>query len=101
MEGTLTGDRELMEYAFYNLFTNAVKYSPAETEIHVFGEAVAASELRLAVRDQGIGMDAQELKSIFKKFYRTKRAEAREKSEPESGCRSSNRLSLITGGAWK
>ena len=23
------GDRELMEYAFYNLLTNAVKYSPA------------------------------------------------------------------------
>ena len=28
VEGTLVGDRELMEYAFYNLLTNAVKYSP-------------------------------------------------------------------------
>jgi len=25
----LTGDRELMEYACYNLLTNAVKYSPS------------------------------------------------------------------------
>ena len=33
----LTGDRELMEYAFYNLLTNAVKYSPAETKLSVFG----------------------------------------------------------------
>jgi two-component system phosphate regulon sensor histidine kinase PhoR len=33
-------------------------------------------ELRLSVRDQGIGMDAKEIKSIFQKFYRTKRAEA-------------------------
>jgi len=57
------------------LLTNAVKYSPAETEIHV-SAIVSGGELRLAVRDQGIGMDAQELKSIFKKFYRTKRAEA-------------------------
>jgi signal transduction histidine kinase len=72
---SLTGDRELMEYAFYNLLTNAVKYSPAETEIHV-GSELLNGELRLSVRDQGIGMDAQELKSIFKKFYRTKRAEA-------------------------
>jgi signal transduction histidine kinase len=72
---SLTGDRELMEYAFYNLLTNAVKYSPADTEIHVFA-TVSGGELRLSVRDQGIGMDAQELKSIFKKFYRTKRAEA-------------------------
>ena len=29
----------------------------------------------MSVRDQGIGMDAKEIKSIFKKFYRTQRAE--------------------------
>ncbi len=75
VEAVISGDRELMEYAFYNLLTNAVKYSPAETEVHV-GAALSGGELRLSVRDQGIGMDAQELKSIFKKFYRTKRAEA-------------------------
>jgi signal transduction histidine kinase len=75
VEAVVTGDRELMEYAFYNLLTNAVKYSPAETEIHV-SAGLLDGELRLSVRDQGIGMDAQELKSIFKKFYRTKRAEA-------------------------
>jgi signal transduction histidine kinase len=75
VEAVLTGDRELMEYAFYNLLTNAVKYSPAETEVHI-SSALSGGELRLSVRDQGIGMDAQELKSIFKKFYRTKKAEA-------------------------
>ena len=31
----LTGDRELMEYACYNLLTNAVKYSPQRTEVTV------------------------------------------------------------------
>jgi signal transduction histidine kinase len=75
IEGTVTGDRELLEYAFYNLLTNAVKYSPSNTEIRVTAE-MRGTELRLAVRDQGIGMDSRELKSIFKKFYRTKRAEA-------------------------
>jgi signal transduction histidine kinase len=75
VEGTLVGDRELMEYAFYNLLTNAVKYSPAGAEVHVVSE-LSSGEMRLAVRDQGIGMDAKELKNIFKKFYRTKRAEA-------------------------
>ena len=64
-----------MEYAFYNLLTNAVKYSSSETEIHVTAD-FRGGELRLAVRDQGIGMDEKELKNIFKKFYRTKRAEA-------------------------
>jgi signal transduction histidine kinase len=74
VEGVLSGDRELMEYALYNLLTNAVKYSPPETEVHVVSD-FRHGELRLSVRDQGIGMDSKELKSIFKKFYRTKKAE--------------------------
>ena len=75
VDGTITGDRELMEYALYNLMTNAVKYSPAQTEVHISSER-RNGELRMAVRDQGIGMDAAEQKKVFQKFYRTKRAEA-------------------------
>jgi two-component system phosphate regulon sensor histidine kinase PhoR len=75
VEGALVGDRELMEYAFYNLLTNAVKYSPSDTHICV-AAVTRGNDLRLAVRDQGIGMDAKELKNIFKKFYRTQKAEA-------------------------
>jgi signal transduction histidine kinase len=71
----LTGDRELMEYAVYNLLTNAIKYSPAETTVRVSG-AFDGAALRLAVADQGIGMDRKELKKIFTKFYRTRKAEA-------------------------
>jgi signal transduction histidine kinase len=71
----LTGDRELMEYAVYNLLTNAIKYSPAETRVAVTSE-FDGKNLRLSVRDQGMGMDEQELASIFRKFYRTRKAEA-------------------------
>lgn len=72
---TLNGDRELLEYAVYNLLTNAVKYSPAETIVTVSAHR-DQNQLRLSVRDQGIGMDEKELRSIFQKFYRTKKAEA-------------------------
>ncbi len=70
----LSGDRELMEYACYNLLTNAVKYSPQRTEVTVTvsGEH---GHIRIAVQDQGIGMDSKEVKQIFHKFYRTKKAE--------------------------
>lgn len=74
-EAELWGDRELMEYAIYNLLSNAVKYSPAETEITV-SAVRERDQLRLSVKDQGIGMDEAELRNIFRKFYRTKRAEA-------------------------
>lgn len=73
-DGELVGDRELMEYAVYNLMTNAIKYSPPNTEMTVASHA-ENGHLRLSVRDQGIGMEAKELKNIFKKFYRTRRAE--------------------------
>jgi len=70
----LTGDRELMEYAFYNLLTNAIKYSPRRTQVTV--AAVRRQEqAHISVEDQGIGMDHKEVKKVFQKFYRTKRAE--------------------------
>ena len=71
---TVTGDRELMEYAVYNLLTNAVKYSPAETKVDV-SASLQDGQLSVAVQDEGIGMSADELKKIGQKFYRTKRAE--------------------------
>ena len=74
-DAAVTGDRELLEYAIYNLLTNAVKYSPAGSTVTVKSER-AGDQLRLSVADQGMGMDAAEVKHIFDKFYRTKRAEA-------------------------
>jgi signal transduction histidine kinase len=70
----VTGDRELMEYACYNLLTNAVKYSPQRTEVTTSAWRDEAL-VRIAVKDQGIGMDHKEVKQIFQKFYRTKKAE--------------------------
>lgn len=75
LSGALEGDRELMEYAVYNLMTNAVKYSNADTEVTVRC-ITEGDRVRISVQDQGIGMDARELRQIFQKFYRTKRAEA-------------------------
>ena len=71
---TLTGDRELMEYALYNLLTNAVKYSPPETTVTIRA-AKQGHSVHLSVRDQGVGIEPSDLKKIFQKFYRTRSAE--------------------------
>jgi signal transduction histidine kinase len=73
-DAQLNGDRELMDYAFYNLLTNAVKYSPPSTEVAVFAQR-DGERVRISVKDQGIGMDQKEVRKIFQKFYRTKNAE--------------------------
>lgn len=73
-QGTVTGDRELLEYAFYNLLNNAVKYSPERTGIECRCEVVEG-KVKVSIRDQGMGMDATDLKKIFDRFYRSRRAE--------------------------
>ena len=70
----LTGDRELMEYAFYNLLTNAIKYSPPRTQV-TLAAVRKQGHVNISVDDQGIGMDQKEVKKIFQMFYRTRRAE--------------------------
>jgi signal transduction histidine kinase len=73
-DASLEGDRELMEYAVYNLLTNAIKYSPASTEVAAFGYR-EAKRVFISVQDQGMGMDRTEVRRIFQKFYRTAKAE--------------------------
>jgi signal transduction histidine kinase len=100
LKGELNGDRELMEYAVYNLLTNAVKYSPSNTEITISSEA-RGDELRISVQDEGIGVDSKELKSIFQKFYRTKRAEASGETGSGIGLSIVEQIVKVHGGSME
>lgn len=71
---TLQADRELLEYAVYNLLTNAIKYSPRESRVRIMAGRSDRGIL-ISVADQGIGMTKDEVKKLFQKFYRTERAE--------------------------
>lgn len=71
---TLTGDRELLEHALYNLVTNAIKYSPPGTTVRV-AATNGQGKTRLAVTDEGMGLTEEEQKAVFRKFYRTQGAE--------------------------
>ena len=64
------GDREELRAAVSNLLDNAVKYSGEAVSVAV--ELAHADERTLAVRvtDRGIGIHRNQLKRIFKRFYR-------------------------------
>ena len=69
--GTLvTGDPEELRTAVSNLLDNAVKYSPYGVHISVELDGSDKERLALRVRDQGVGIPQQEMKRIFKRFYR-------------------------------
>lgn len=70
----ISGDRELIGFAIFNLLTNAVKYSREGTTISVSAGA-ADGMLRLSVRDQGMGIEEKDLAKLGTRFFRTRRAE--------------------------
>jgi two-component system sensor histidine kinase SenX3 len=64
------GDPEELRTAVSNLLDNAVKYSPDGVHISVELDAPDEERLVLRVRDRGVGIPEEELKRIFKRFYR-------------------------------
>ena len=63
------GDAEELRTAVSNLIDNAVKYSGSKVDVDV---RVAADQKNvvLQVHDRGVGIPPEELKRIFKRFYR-------------------------------
>jgi signal transduction histidine kinase len=63
----VSGDAGRLEQVLTNLLDNASKYSDPRTQIEV-ALRVAGGGAELSVRDQGIGIDAQMLPSVFELF---------------------------------
>jgi signal transduction histidine kinase len=69
-QAIVLGDGDELKAAVYNLIDNAVKYSQGDVKVKV--ELTAAENHRVAVKvtDNGVGISPDELKRIFKRFYR-------------------------------
>ena len=65
----VAADPDKARQVLTNLVDNAVKYSPDGGKVTV-EVAVAGSQLRYAVRDEGLGVPPEEHRRIFEKFYR-------------------------------
>jgi len=73
---TASVDPVLLEQAVVNLLDNAVKYSDPEREVEISGRA-ADREIRIRVRDQGVGIERRHLPRLFERFYRVDKARSR------------------------
>jgi signal transduction histidine kinase len=61
---------EDLRTAVLNLLDNAVKYSPNGVDVRCSLEIVGYSNLALTITDCGVGIAPNQLKRIFKRFYR-------------------------------
>ncbi len=68
-------DSTAMSLVLQNLITNGVKYGGSAQQIFIRTTLARAGnkrpEVQVAVEDQGIGIDREEMKQIFEPFYRS------------------------------
>lgn len=64
------GSAEDLRTAVFNVLDNAVKYSGENVDVRVSLEAPDEKRIVLRVQDQGIGIPQEDVKRVFKRFYR-------------------------------
>lgn len=74
----LKTDRESFRTIFSNLLNNAIKYSPNKTKID-FISKTDKNYVTISIKDYGYGIDKNNIKRIFERFYRTSKARAHTK----------------------
>ena len=69
-EDVVMGDRDELKAAVTNLVDNAIKYSGEQVRVTVEIAKLGARRVAISVRDEGIGITRDELKHVFRRFYR-------------------------------
>ena len=64
------GSAEDLHTAVFNVLDNAIKYSGETVDVRVRLDTPDEKRVVLSVQDQGVGIPPDDLKSIFKRFYR-------------------------------
>ena len=68
----------LLEQALANLVSNAIKYAPDDSTVHL-GARADDDLVVLSVRDEGPGIPPEHLERLFERFYRIDRARSRDR----------------------
>lgn len=66
---TVLLDKRLIKNVLFNLISNAIKFSPEGGVIEITTQGVNSST-RISVKDNGIGIPAEDQKHLFERFFR-------------------------------
>ena len=69
--GWIESDKKLLRNILINLISNAVKFSEANSTIHITS-AVKDTQATITVRDEGIGISEEDQGHLFSSFFRGK-----------------------------
>lgn len=72
-ETPIFSDPGILKNILYNLMSNAIKYSDEGQEI-LYRTVLNENELKVTVKDSGIGIPKEDQKQLFNRFFRAKNA---------------------------
>lgn len=75
----VTADRDLIHQALYNIVDNAIKFTPENGNITVTVKTDAENRPSISIRNDGKGINPDELKLIFDRFYKSDKARSANK----------------------
>ena len=73
----LSMDSNRIRQVLFNLTTNAIRYTPEGGEISI-KTSVQPGNVRVAVQDNGEGLEPDQLNAVFDRFYRSDKSRSRE-----------------------
>lgn len=91
----ITGDRDLLVLAVYNLVENALKFTSANDSVEVRALEDGRS-IVIEVADSGVGIPPEDISKIFEELYRGSNARSTEGSG--LGLALVNRIAVLHGG---
>ena len=87
----------LLEQAISNLIDNAVKYSPAGSNVAVCADQ-SEGQVFISVKDNGPGIESQHLPRIFERFYRVDKGRSRAEGGTGLGLAIVKHIAQVHGG---
>lgn len=77
-------DAQLLEKVFFNLLSNAFKYTSDKGSITISGK-ITEQEIEISISDTGTGIAEHEVSQIFKRFFQANSTKVGEQASPGTG----------------
>ena len=93
----IVGDRGRIEQVLINMVSNAIKYTK-DGGVITMTAGQTGNQVWCTVRDNGVGIPAQDVDRVFERFYRVDKARSRESGGTGLGLSIANEIVMRHGG---